>query len=126
MKSSRLYEICFHHGADPVIERLLPHRTAGGDPGKKRRFLITNDTGRSAGRFAAAVCRNGNIPTQSWNQLPASNQPELVAMRSAKDNAAELIQDLTLMYNKAPAGTITTELPISAAAQPPYPVSNGV
>jgi F-type H+-transporting ATPase subunit gamma len=34
----------------------------------------------------------------------------MVAMRSATDNAAELIQDLTLMYNKARQEAITTEL----------------
>ena len=40
-----------------------------------------------------------------------------MAMRSATDNAAELIQDLTLMYNKARQEAITTELlDISAGA----------
>jgi len=34
----------------------------------------------------------------------------MVAMRSATDNAADLVQDLTLMYNKARQEAITTEL----------------
>ena len=34
----------------------------------------------------------------------------MVAMRSATDNAAELIQDFTLMYNKARQEKITYEI----------------
>jgi len=64
-----------------VIERLLPS-TAGGDPGKERRFDYDR-LRRSAGRFAAAVCRNGNIP-----RYPGINCQRaisrMVAMRSAQ------------------------------------------
>jgi F-type H+-transporting ATPase subunit gamma len=42
--------------------------------------------------------------------IASEQSARMVAMRSATDNAAELIQDLTLMYNKARQEAITTEL----------------
>ena len=44
-------------------------------------------------------------------ELSASEQSaRMVAMRNATENAREMIQDLTLVYNKARQETITTEL----------------
>jgi len=42
--------------------------------------------------------------------IASEQSARMVAMRSATDNANELIQDLTLMYNKARQEAITTEL----------------
>ena len=42
--------------------------------------------------------------------IASEQSARMVAMRSATDNASELIQDLTLMYNKARQEAITTEL----------------
>jgi F-type H+-transporting ATPase subunit gamma len=42
--------------------------------------------------------------------IASEQSARMVAMRSATDNAAELVQDLTLMYNKARQEAITTEL----------------
>jgi F-type H+-transporting ATPase subunit gamma len=42
--------------------------------------------------------------------IASEQSARMVAMRSATDNAAELIQDFTLMYNKARQEAITTEL----------------
>ena len=42
--------------------------------------------------------------------IASEQSARMVAMRSATDNAAELIQDFTLMYNKARQESITTEL----------------
>jgi len=42
--------------------------------------------------------------------IASEQSARMVAMRSATDNAEELIQDLTLMYNKARQEAITTEL----------------
>jgi len=42
--------------------------------------------------------------------IASEQSARMVAMRSATDNANELIQDLTLMYNKARQETITKEL----------------
>jgi F-type H+-transporting ATPase subunit gamma len=42
--------------------------------------------------------------------IASEQSARMVAMRSATDNANELIEDLTLMYNKARQESITTEL----------------
>jgi F-type H+-transporting ATPase subunit gamma len=42
--------------------------------------------------------------------IASEQSARMVAMRSATDNAADLVQDLTLMYNKARQEAITTEL----------------
>jgi F-type H+-transporting ATPase subunit gamma len=42
--------------------------------------------------------------------IASEQSARMVAMRSATDNAAELVQDYTLAYNKARQEAITTEL----------------
>jgi len=42
--------------------------------------------------------------------IASEQSARMVAMRNATDNANELIQDLTLMYNKARQEAITKEL----------------
>ena len=42
--------------------------------------------------------------------IASEQSARMVAMRNATDNANELIQDLTLMYNKARQESITKEL----------------
>ena len=51
---------------------------------------------------------------QAWRILLESNAAEqgarMTAMENATDNAAEIIQDLTLYYNRARQAAITTEI----------------
>jgi F-type H+-transporting ATPase subunit gamma len=42
--------------------------------------------------------------------IASEQSARMIAMRSATDNAEELIDDLTLVYNKARQESITTEL----------------
>ena len=42
--------------------------------------------------------------------IASEQSARMVAMRNATENAYELIEDLTLMYNKARQEMITTEL----------------
>jgi len=42
--------------------------------------------------------------------IASEQSARMVAMRNATENANELVQDLTLMYNKARQESITTEL----------------
>jgi F-type H+-transporting ATPase subunit gamma len=42
--------------------------------------------------------------------IASEQSARVVAMRNATDNASELIQDLTLVYNKARQESITKEL----------------
>jgi len=42
--------------------------------------------------------------------IASEQSARMVAMRNATDNAGDLIQDLTLMYNKAHQESITNEL----------------
>jgi len=55
-----------------------------------------------------------NLTTQIWRALLESNAAEhaarMVAMESATENAEEMINDLTLHYNKARQAAITTQI----------------
>ena len=42
--------------------------------------------------------------------IASEHSARMVAMRNATDNASELLQDLTLVYNKARQESITREL----------------
>ena len=47
----------------------------------------------------------------------SEHSARMVAMKTAKDNATKLIDDLTLEYNKARQASITQEILEIAAAQ---------
>lgn len=55
-----------------------------------------------------------NLDTQMWRYLVESNAAEeaarMAAMESATDNATELINDLTIVYNRTRQAAITTEI----------------
>ncbi|MDP2954648.1 MAG: ATP synthase F1 subunit gamma [Chloroflexota bacterium] len=94
----------------PVLEELLPIEPPAGREGKGEREYIYEPS--------AAVVLDALLPRfvemqvyHAFLESVASEQSaRMVAMRSATDNALDMVQDLTLVYNKARQDMITKEL----------------
>ena len=93
----------------PVIEQLLPV-----EPVKRERQEDIEYIYEPSSQFVLGELLPRFVETQVYHALLDSIASEqsarMVAMRNASENANELIQDLTLMYNKARQETITKEL----------------
>ncbi len=93
----------------PVVQQILPVESATLPRGQNVDYIYEP---------APGVVLNALLPRfvemQVYHAILESIASEqsarVVAMRNATDNAHELIQDLTLMYNKARQEAITTEL----------------
>ena len=93
----------------PVLQQILPVESATLPPGQNVGYIYEP---------APDVVLGGLLPRfvemqvyQAVLESIASEQSaRMVAMRNATDNANELIQDLTLWYNKARQEAITSEL----------------
>jgi F-type H+-transporting ATPase subunit gamma len=79
-EAERTDEYLFEPSADAVLSRLLPHYVAIGI----YRAVLENNASEQSAR--------------------------MIAMRNSTDNANELIDDLTLVYNKTRQATITREM----------------
>ncbi len=60
---------------------------------------------------------NRQVHHQALEAKASEHSARMVAMKAAKDNATELLGDLTLEYNKARQAGITQEILEIAAAQ---------
>ena len=93
----------------PVIEKLLPVEPAVSTQAKNSDFdyepTPEDVLGALLPRFVEMEIYHAILES-----IASEQSARMVAMRSATDNAAELIQDFTLMYNKARQEAITTEL----------------
>jgi F-type H+-transporting ATPase subunit gamma len=95
----------------PVLERLLPiepgEDTAAGIPG--RQFLFEPSAGevlqQLLPRFVATRLYQAVLEVTA-----SEHSARMVAMRNATENAEELIDDLTLTYNKVRQANITREM----------------
>ncbi len=94
----------------PTLERLLPivpSEDTEGIPGRQFIFEPSADAvlRQLLPRYVATRIY------QAVLELAASEQSaKMVAMRNATDNAQELIEDLTLTYNKVRQANITREM----------------
>jgi F-type H+-transporting ATPase subunit gamma len=93
----------------PVIERLLPIEPPAATQAKSA-ILITNRHRKKCSGALLPRFVEMEIYHAILESIASEQSARMVAMRSATDNAAELIQDFTLMYNKARQEAITTEL----------------
>ena len=114
---------------DPMFETLLPISPI--DLGKNKSYLDLGGTGESeeakvgspsGGGYlfepTPAVVLDQVVPQYVTNQLyqmilesrASEHSARMVAMKSATDNANQLIKDLTLEYNKQRQAAITNEL----------------
>jgi F-type H+-transporting ATPase subunit gamma len=93
----------------PVMEKLLPIEPPVSTQAKSSDFdyepASEDVLGALLPRFVEMEIYHAILES-----IASEQSARMVAMRSATDNAAELIQDLTLMYNKARQEAITTEL----------------
>jgi F-type H+-transporting ATPase subunit gamma len=95
----------------PEMKRLLPVKpnpdTVEGIPG--RQFIFEPNPGRVLEQLMPRYVATRLF--QAVLELTASEQSSrMVAMRNATDNAQELIDDLTLTYNKVRQSNITREM----------------
>ena len=123
---SRLVTDDFLAGAYGQVDLIYPHfvSTLTQQPIQKRLLPIepAEDTGVPGRQFifepSAAAVLHQLLPRyvatrlyQAVLELAASEQSaKMVAMRSATENAQELIEDLTLTYNKVRQANITREM----------------
>lgn len=93
----------------PVMEKVLPVEPAEIPPAQNVEYLYEPDP---------AVVLGGLLPRFVEMQvyhaileaIASEQSARMVAMRNATENADELIEELTLLYNKARQEMITTEL----------------
>ncbi len=96
----------------PTAVQLLPVQPPAREPGDERESLEYIYEPDAQTIFQALLPRYVDIQVyQALLEAVASFQSaRMVAMKNATDNANELIQDLTLTYNKARQAAITTQI----------------
>ena len=94
----------------PVLERLLPAELESSDQEEQGMGYIYEPSSEAV--LAELLPRF--VEMQVYHALleaiASEQSARMVAMRNASENADELIEDLTLMYNKARQEIITKEL----------------
>jgi F-type H+-transporting ATPase subunit gamma len=93
----------------PVIERLLPIEPPAVAQARSGDFDYEPTPEEVLGALLPRFVEM-EIYHAILESIASEQSARMVAMRSATDNAGELIQDFTLMYNKARQEAITTEL----------------
>jgi len=93
----------------PVLQQLLPVEPAGTSRGYEIQYIY-----EPSSEAVLAELLPRSVEMQVYHAMLESIASEqsarMVAMRNATENANELVQDLTLMYNKARQEMITKEL----------------
>jgi len=93
----------------PVMQQILPVEPAALPKGQNVEYIYEPDPGvvlrELLPRFVEMQVYHAILES-----IASEQAARMVAMRNATDNANELIQDLTLMYNKARQEAITREL----------------
>ena len=94
----------------PVVQQLLPLPPASGDELKHRWDYLYEPDARDlieglVARFIESQVYQSVIENQACEQAA-----KMIAMKSATDNAAQLIDDLTLLYNNVRQAAITQEI----------------
>lgn len=95
----------------PVIQQLLPLKPDESDEQIKENFDYLYEPDAEAvldfvlGRYIESLVFQGVL-----ENLASEHASRMVAMKNATDNAADLIKDLQLIYNKARQAAITQEI----------------
>ena len=93
----------------PVIRQLLPVEPATMQPGENVDYIFEPDS-----RAVLAQMLPRFVEMQIYHavleSIASEQSARMVAMRNATDNAKDMIQELTLVYNKARQEMITKEL----------------
>ncbi len=94
----------------PVIQQLLPLEPAAGDELKHRWDYLYEPDARDlieglVTRFIESQVYQSVIENQACEQAA-----KMIAMKNATENAAQMIDDLTLLYNNVRQAAITQEI----------------
>lgn len=93
----------------PTVVNLLPMTAPNSDSAGHADFIFEPEPGQLLGKLLPRY-----LETQIYQSLVESNASEqgarMSAMSAATKNAGEMIDNLTLIYNKARQASITTEL----------------
>ncbi len=93
----------------PVIERILPVEPASIPAMENVEYIYEPNSIKVLGGLLPRFVEM-KVYHHIMESIASEQSARMVAMRNATDNANELIEDLTLVYNKARQEMITTEL----------------
>ena len=93
----------------PVVEQLLPVEPAEQPPMQNVEYLYEPDPGAVLDELLPRFVEM-QVYHAILESIASEQSARMVAMRNATQNANELVDDLTLEYNKARQESITTEL----------------
>ncbi len=93
----------------PILQQLLPIEPATLPTGENVDYIYEPSPALVLGELLPRFVEM-QVYHAILQSIASEQSARMVAMRNATDNANELIQDLTLMYNKARQETITKEL----------------
>ncbi len=93
----------------PVIEQLLPVEPAVQPPMQNVEYFYEPDPGAVLDELLPRFVEM-QVYHAILESIASEQSARMVAMRNATENANELVQDLTLVYNKARQESITNEL----------------
>jgi F-type H+-transporting ATPase subunit gamma len=94
----------------PQIVKLLPVTPVAVEPGKHNPdYIFEPDSASVLDALLPRFVEMG-VYHAILEAIASEQSARMIAMRNATENANELIQDLTLVYNKARQESITTEL----------------
>ncbi len=93
----------------PILQQILPVEPAALPGGQNVDYIFEPGSNVVLGELLPRFVEM-QIYHAILEAIASEQSARMVAMRNATDNAKELIQDLTLMYNKARQESITKEL----------------
>jgi len=93
----------------PILQQILPVEPAVIPRAQNVDYIYEPDPGHVLGELLPRFVEM-QVYHAILEAIASEQSARVVAMRNATDNANELIQDLTLMYNKARQESITKEL----------------
>ncbi len=93
----------------PVLQQILPVEPASLPEGQSVDYIFEPSSGAVLGELLPRFVEM-RVYHAILESIASEQSARMVAMRNATDNANELIQDLTLVYNKARQEMITEEL----------------
>ncbi len=93
----------------PVVQRILPVEAVASEETSTAAYIYEPDSisvlGELLPRFVEMQVYHAILES-----IASEQSARMVAMRNATDNANDMVQDLTLVYNKVRQESITTEL----------------
>jgi len=96
-------------GQRPVLWRLLPIEPAAIVPGQNVEYIYEPSPDEVLAQLLPRFVEMG-LYHVILESIASEQSARMVAMSNATDNASEIVEDLTLTYNKARQEMITKEL----------------